>query len=241
MTILRLHLGSLLPVDGRLEISGAEHRYLSRVRRARSGEPVEVLNGCGRRWLGIVERIGAERTLLAGLVEQPPVVTTPLVLGVGIGRMTALVHTVRAAAELAVDQVVPLVCQRSLSRGGALVAAPARLRRVAAEALRAGGVGRAPRIADPVALDEWCAKLPPPALKLALDISGEPLRDLVASHRNAGTSSWVLAVGPQGGFSEAELEKLVAAGFVLASLANLPLRVETAAIGAMALIRALVG
>ncbi|NMC69758.1 MAG: hypothetical protein GYA57_06770, partial [Myxococcales bacterium] len=108
MTILRLRLESPAPADGRLEVSGAEHRYLSRVRRARAGEPVELFDGSGRRWRGVVEGIGVERTVLSGLVEQPAPAAVPLVLGVGLGRGEPLARVVRAAAELAVERVVPL-------------------------------------------------------------------------------------------------------------------------------------
>jgi len=240
MTILRLRLESPPPTDGRLEVSGAEHRYLSRVRRARPGEPVELFDGSGRRWRGIVENIGPARTMLSGLVERPPAAAAPLALGVGLGRGEPLARLVRAAAELAVERVVPLRCARSLSRAAAAGAVLERLRRVAAEALRAGGAGRAPRIDEPRSLDAWCAELPPDAAKLVLDLDGRPLRDAVAARRDP-PPLWVLAVGPEGGFSEAELERLCAAGFVRASLADLPLRVETAAVGALVALRVLVG
>ncbi|MBN1774606.1 MAG: 16S rRNA (uracil(1498)-N(3))-methyltransferase [Deltaproteobacteria bacterium] len=241
MTILRLRLESPAPADGRLEVSGPEHRYLSRVRRVRAGEPVELFDGAGRRWRGIVERIGPASAVLSGLAEQAPVVTVPLVLAVGLGRGEPLARVVRAAAELAVDRVVPLLCARSLARGSAGGAVVGRLRRVAAEALRAGGAGRAPQIDEPVSLDAWCTELPPDAAKLVLDLGGEPLREAVAARRDPPPVAWVLVVGPEGGFAPEELERLAEAGFVRVALTDLPLRVETAAVGAVAALRALVG
>jgi 16S rRNA (uracil1498-N3)-methyltransferase len=241
MTILRLRLESRVPADGRVEVSGVEHRYLSRVRRVRAGETVELFDGSGRRWRGLVERIGPTQTVLSGLAEQPPVVTVPLVLAVGLGRGEPLARVVRAASELAVDRIVPLLCERSLGRGASVGALVARLRRVAAEALRAGGAGRAPQLDEPVPLDEWCAGLEPAAAKLVLDLAGDPLREVVTARCDPAPTAWVLAVGPEGGFSEPELERLAAAGFARASLASLPLRVETAAVGAVAVLRALVG
>lgn len=241
MTILRLRLDSCVPADGRLEVSGAEHRYLSRVRRARAGEAVELFDGGGRRWRGVVERIGPTRAVLAQLAALPAAVTAPLVLAVGLGRGEPLARVVRAAAELAVERIVPLACERSLERGAAREALVGRLRRVAAEALRAGGAGRAPRIDDPVALASWCAGLGTDVAKLALDADGPPLREAVAARREPPPAAWILALGPEGGFTEAEAQQLDAAGFVRASLVDLPLRVETAAVGALAALRALVG
>jgi 16S rRNA (uracil1498-N3)-methyltransferase len=60
------------------------------------------------------------------------------------------------------------------------------------------------------------------------------LRDALQA-RPAG-SDIVLALGPEGGWTEAELEALRAAGWTPASLGSMILRAETAAIAALALV-----
>jgi len=242
MTVIRLRIDAPPGPDGRLVVHGTEHRYVSRTRRACIGETVELIDGSGARWRGSIETIESHATTLAGLSLVPAAAPVPLMLGIGLGRADPLARVVRAAAELAVAEIVPLRCARDLGRrGDALEPLVDRLRRVVAEALRAGGIGRAPEVCEPVALEAWAERGALRTARLVLDERGAPMAEAVARCRAEDPSSWCLAVGPEGGFEEAEISSLVARGFVRASLCPMPLRVETAAIGALALLRSLVG
>ena len=75
----------------------------------------------------------------------------------------------------------------------------------------------------------------PPGVKIVLDPDGGPL---LAVARDHAADAVTIAVGPEGGFEEAELARLVAAGFVRASLGDTILRFETAAVAALAIVRA---
>ncbi|MBI5500946.1 MAG: RsmE family RNA methyltransferase [Deltaproteobacteria bacterium] len=246
MTVLRLRLREPAPLDGRLVVRGREHRYLSRVRRARPGESVEVLDGAGARLRGTIGSIGPDETVLVDLappagtappLERAPV---PLTLALGLGRPEPLVRIVRAAAELAVARIVPVRCARELRRDDrALDSLVERWRRVASEALRIGGLARAPEVAEPMTLEAWCGVLEPSSGRLCLDAAGEPLADALRQH--APAPSWAMLVGPEGGFEEAEEGMLDERGFRRVSLCPMPLRVETAAVGAMGVFRAVVG
>ena len=72
----------------------------------------------------------------------------------------------------------------------------------------------------------------PPGLRLVLDADGPPILSLPI----AGVIS--IAVGPEGGLERAERDELVAAGFAPASLGGHILRFETAALTALAIVRA---
>ncbi len=75
----------------------------------------------------------------------------------------------------------------------------------------------------------------PPGTRIVLEPSGEPLLRL-GSSGFAGPVS--IAVGPEGGIEEAEHAQLAHAGFVRASLGDTILRFETAAVAALAVVRA---
>jgi 16S rRNA (uracil1498-N3)-methyltransferase len=60
------------------------------------------------------------------------------------------------------------------------------------------------------------------------------LRDVLKSHASA--SEIILAVGPEGGWTEDELQSFQQAGWISASLGNTILRSETAAIAATAVV-----
>lgn len=70
--------------------------------------------------------------------------------------------------------------------------------------------------------------------RLVLDASGEPILDLLSSR----DSSLAILVGPEGGIESDELERLVGTGWRPASLGPSTLRFETAAMSAVAVIRA---
>ncbi len=242
MTVIRLRIDAPPGPDGRLVVRGTEHRYVSRTRRARIGEPVELLDGSGAKWRGAIETIAAQETTLAGLTPIPSAAPVPLVLGIGLGRAEPLARVVRAATELGVAEIVPLRCARELGRRGeSLAPLVDRLRRVAAEALRAGGIGRAPEVREPVALAAWAERGASPTGRIVLDERGVPMAEAMARCGEDALPAWLLAVGPEGGFTESEVLSLVARGFALASLCPMPLRVETAAIGALAMLRSLAG
>lgn len=74
----------------------------------------------------------------------------------------------------------------------------------------------------------------PEALRVVLAESEEQtlLRDVLQAHATAGGIA--LAVGPEGGWAEDELQLFQQAGWISASLGNTILRAETAAIAAIA-------
>ena len=76
------------------------------------------------------------------------------------------------------------------------------------------------------------AALPSDGTRLLLDPEGEP----IASVPMAGPV--VIAVGPEGGFEPDETERLVEAGFRRVAIAGGILRMETAAIVALGVVRA---
>jgi 16S rRNA (uracil1498-N3)-methyltransferase len=95
----------------------------------------------------------------------------------------------------------------------------------------------------PEATVERAIAAAPDGPRLALDVSGEPIASLVAaleSVREYGSGILrpiTLAVGPEGGFEESELDLLRAAGFRTVSIGQNILRFETAAVAALAVVR----
>jgi 16S rRNA (uracil1498-N3)-methyltransferase len=133
--------------------------------------------------------------------------------------------------ELGVSRVIPMVAQRTEEHlAKAANKRVERWRKIAREASQQARRVAPPQIADPVALKKAIAEEKGSrivlseaeeqvSLKSALSECGPPL---------------ALAFGPEGGWSETELELFSAAGWKPASLGNTILRAETAAIAAVA-------
>jgi 16S rRNA (uracil1498-N3)-methyltransferase len=234
-------------------VGGEAHRHLARVLRARPGERVVLFDGLGdevEAEVVAVERdatrlaLGQRRTVeLAGRAE--------IVLLQGLARGERMDFIVQKTTELGVSRIVPVIAGRSIAKlapsaaGAGGSARRARWEKIAREAARQSGRADVPRIADAVPLDEALAAARsdaaarPEQLRLALweASRGHPLRQAL----RAGPRAVTLLVGPEGGFAAEEMADAAASGFEVVGLGPRILRVETAAVVAVALVQAAAG
>ncbi len=198
-----------------------------KVRRARDGEPVEVLDGAGLKGAGRLVRVGrawAVDISAAEVAERPPALT----LAVAAGDRERFSWMVEKAVELGVTRVVPLESARTSGVASRLKAAHiGRLRRAALEALKQCGVTWVPQIDNPVSLTTFLGQ-PLTGRGWLADQHGDaapPLLDLVPL---------TVIIGPEGGLTDDERGAAVEAGYRPVALGVHTLRFETAALAAAA-------
>jgi len=219
MRIPRVAVPELAP---EVVLSGREAHHLLRVLRVEVGRRVRAFDGRGREAEGEVAWIEDGRV---GLRLGEPVeaeVEPPLevVLYVALLKGDKLADVVRAGSELGVSRFVPLVSERSVPRemGRAKLE---RLRRIAVEAAKQSGRAKVPEVAEPLAL----AELAP----MEFGLVAHPYTSRTMNAINWPESGAVaLASGPEGGFTEAEVEHLAGLGFAPVYLGPRILRAETA-------------
>lgn len=217
-------------VEGALvRLPDGERRH-ARARRLRAGSPVRIAAPSGESADGVVERIDRGaceiRILRAARAEAPE--TTGIVLFVPAIRLPRLSWLVEKATELGAAEV--RVVESARTQGGRVESVRTsieRLRRVATEAGKQSGA-RPPSIGGPVAFDDALAASSGHASSFQLDPGVAPFPDVVA----APAALWV---GPEGGWSAAEREAALRAGWTRVSLPGAILRAETAAIAALVL------
>jgi 16S rRNA (uracil1498-N3)-methyltransferase len=217
--------GSLVPGE-RVIITADEEHHLA-VRRAQAGEPVRVLDGAGARAEGrLLPGDKGRIAVQLGQVEHEPR-PVPMVLAVGAGDRDRFALLVEQAAQLGATAVIPLETERSASVAGRLKGAHLeRIRRRGREAIKQCDTAWAPVVAEPVPLGAFLAQPPTGARWLAERDAGPP--------RALGSDEpLVVAVGPEGGFTAAERDLLLSAGFVAVRLGPHLLRFETAALAAL--------
>jgi 16S rRNA (uracil1498-N3)-methyltransferase len=219
--------GTLEPGAG-LALDPEEQHHL-KVRRAKEGERVRVLDGEG----GVAEgRLLAARDGFEVAVEALRRVPPPpgFILVVGAGDKERFGWLAEKAAELGVTDLVPLKTERTRS-----VAAGIReghvhaLQRRARQAIKQSGAPWAPRVIAPIDVRTAAAQGVGDFRWLA-DPTGEPPPSLPAE------APLVVVVGPEGGFLPPEREAFLTAGFHRVRLAPDLLRFETAALAAAAVI-----
>ncbi len=217
------------------DLSAGPHRlvgpaahHLVRVLRVRPGAQVDAFDGAGWEAAGTVEAVEADAVTLH--LEAPAPARTEadraVILALALLKADKLADVVRMATELGAVDFQPFVARRCDVRE-LTDAKRARLTRIAQEAARQSGRARVPGIAPVVALDalSWTGR--------AFVASPSAMASL-ADHDLGEDEAVTLITGPEGGFTEAEVEALVARGAQAVTLGRRVLRAETAPVAALA-------
>ncbi len=228
---IRLFVDAPLREAAEVALSPAQAHYLGAVMRRRTGDPVLLFNGGQGEWEA---RLADLRRGTAGCVverqSRPQAAEPDLWLAFALLKRTATDFLVQKATELGVSALFPVTTARS----GAERVNLERLRAIAIEAAEQSERLSVPGFHPPRPLAEmlmaWPRERPLVAAVERAPVSPVPR----AGGRPAG-----LLVGPEGGFSESELDALGRCPFVVAaSLGPRILRAETAAIVGLALLQA---
>ena len=214
-------------------MEGEAAHHLGRVLRAQPGQLYELSDG-SKVWLGRIESVSrdsVEFSLVEEIAEHQPLLETTLLLSVV--KFDSFEWALEKATELGVSRIVPLAAARSEK---ALLTAAAkradRWRKLLLEASQQSRRVQLP-ILDSLAKPEAAFAIFRQDIRIILSEApdAKPLREVL---RNQQAKSAVLAIGPEGGWTEAELTAARAAQFQDASLGKLILRTETAVVASLA-------
>jgi 16S rRNA (uracil1498-N3)-methyltransferase len=240
MRMTRLFVEAPLRPDCEVELPAGAAAHAVRVLRLQSGDPVVLFNGDGHEYAARLVAASARRACAAIASVAAPVRESPLrvTLLQAIARGEKMDWIIQKATELGVARIVPVSTGRS---GVKLDAARADRRRehwlaVAIAACEQCGRNVVPAIDAPVDLAGAAAAGDAGSRWMLSPDGGVRLREL---RLEPGPS--VLAVGPEGGFDEADLATLREHGFRGLALGPRILRTETAGIAALAALQALYG
>jgi 16S rRNA (uracil1498-N3)-methyltransferase len=227
-------------------VRGDTANHLARVLRAEPGQLYELSDGATL-WLARIDEVGlisrGENRVEFSLVEQleAPKPGPHVTLLLSLVKFDRFEWALEKATELGVTEIVPLAAERT---DKPLVAAAEKRHdrwvkilhesaqqsrrlappKLAAEAIRPAKAFAAAHGGLKLMLSE---RHDAPSLRVIL---GKP------PHNHEPTSQATLAIGPEGGWTDAELESARAAHFAEASLGDLVLRTETAVVAALAVV-----
>jgi 16S rRNA (uracil1498-N3)-methyltransferase len=215
-----------------LTLSGAEARHALQVLRLRTGDPVQVFDGLGRRADGIVASTSHQQLEVA--VSQlsatsPPTALISLAQAIPKGKNMELI--IQKATELGTSRIVPLLADRCVSRPSQkeFQARADRWARTALEAAKQCGQDRLPLIDPPTPVPSAAKLEADLKLVASLQPGARPLHRILADLPAPPRSALVL-IGPEGDFSNEEYHLALDAGCLPWSLGPITLRTETAAI-----------
>jgi len=241
------HPGPWPEIGGEITLGGEESSHLVRVRRARVGETIVLLDGRG----GVAECSIAEAEPRAAQLRMEKVTwhsqPVPRVLAVGLPKGDTFVEIIRQATELGATEIQPLLTARGevkLDKERAEKKLD-RWRATALEACKQSGNPWQPKIHAAVALGPWVKKfsgMSENLLRLVAALTPEAISVAELPAPRSLRAPYCLlpvifCVGPEGDFSPEEYAEFKAAGFQFVRLPGHVLRVETACAVALAIVQ----
>jgi 16S rRNA (uracil1498-N3)-methyltransferase len=221
---------------GTARLRGAEAHHLSSVTRAKKGDEVRIFDGEGRRFLGIVAGLSGGEVLLENLAPLPSgEPRREIVIAQALIKGERWEWFCEKAVELGASAIIPLVTSRTVARPKEEASGrkTERWEKLLLSASKQCERGRIPGISPPVTLEAFLLSLGPAGSREERFFCAERSGAKFLCPREE-SDKCLLALGPEGGWSDEEQSALAKAGFAPVSLGERILRSETAAINALA-------
>ncbi len=210
-----------------VNLHGSEAHHLLHVMRVKLGTEVIVFDGQGGEWSAEVARLGRSEVVLAlqehfAIERESPI---EISMAVPLPKGDRQRWLIEKAVELGVARLIPLTTERSTKNAAE---AHVKLTRYVIEASKQCGRNRLMQIDSPQAWPELAAgglaRHNLAMNRILAHPTGQPISEIPSD------SPAHLAIGPEGGFTDEEVERAVDAGWQVVSLGERILRIETAAL-----------
>ena len=222
--------------DFNLLLTGEEHHHLAKVLRHSPGDTIFVTAGDGRIFECTIVSIAREQSELRikNIVHEQNEPSFHLTIAQAVPKLSRFEWFLEKAVEIGVHQIWPM--QTEFTEAFFSEKKKQRWQKIMIAAMKQCGRSRLPHLAPIKTFEEillacprfhrcWIAHAPIPATA----------KSAVSSHRSDEANGLIL-IGPQGGFSENEIQKAITAGLQFLSLGPTRLRSETAGLVSAAII-----
>jgi 16S rRNA (uracil1498-N3)-methyltransferase len=214
--------------NANLEIDAQEGAHISRVLRMKDGDLIWLTDGKGLRITASIEH--GKRSLTAHVSEAGEMMPQESRLTLAIAptkNNERLEWFVEKAVEIGIQKIQLIHCRHSERPS----IKTERLQRVAVSAMKQSQRYYLPEILPIIAFNDWLASIETDQ-KFIAHCRTERHRRLLRDALQNGIPACI-AIGPEGDFSDEEIETARTGGFVEVSLGHARLRTETAALAAV--------
>jgi len=219
--------------NGYAALIGEHADHLIRVLRVRLGQQFDIVASHGVVYRGRVRKISESRVEFELLGEIDAATPVLLTLLLSVFKFDRMEWAIEKCTELGVAKIVPVIARRTDAHlAAASVKRGERWRRIATQAAEQSRRAGPPEVTPPLKLQDAVSL--PGALRIVL--SEMESRTQLGNVLAASCGEVLLAIGPEGGWTNDELQVFQKTGWISASLGPTILRVETAAIAATAII-----
>jgi 16S rRNA (uracil1498-N3)-methyltransferase len=249
----RLAVNAAQIYDRTIDLTKEQQHYLHRVLRLNQGDKFIAMDGRGHWWLAVLK--AQETGLFASITEEIAVnreLAVEVTLMAALPKGNGFDEVVRQATELGAASIAPVTSDRTLLKPSSQKVD--RWKRIAAEAAEQSERQFVPTILEPISFD------------LAVKDCGQKYRYICVARGDnrhlwdcltgleppqptfvgavppcpppRGELTIVIAIGPEGGWTEGEVKRAIEFGFEPVSLGSRILRAVTAPIVALSLVGA---
>lgn len=204
---------------------------ISRVFRLKSGDPVILFDGSGNDYESVIRNYDKQTVTFAVVTSVPSrfVPTRTISLCAAVVKKDTFEWIAEKATELGVTKIIPVVAERSEKKN----LNEERLKKIVIEASEQCGRGTVPEIHPIISLKESLEWVKENGISaIVFHTEGEAF-DRTKLHAN--NNPLEVFIGPEGGWSAAEVEMFHTNKIPIVSLGTQVLRAETAVVAALSL------
>lgn len=217
-----------------VRIEGEEARHM-KVLRLKKGDQICLFDGSGNEIIGQITAIEPRKVEIRAITRQKVRTTGVLVdLATAVPKGKRWDWLIQKATELGVCRIIPILTKRGVvipKKEGK----SERWTRIAVEAAKQSQRATVPGITEPVKFEEILDFTGEYDMKLiALQTAEQPLKKALPKKRPARI---LCMIGPEGGFTDEEIKKAKKRGFIPVKLGKETIRIETAGIAMLSMIK----
>lgn len=226
-------------ISPHIEINGEDAHHISRVLRLQTGDNIIVVDYNGQAGIAQITHIAGDAVQLSlqqiiNEHKEPPI---QVYLAQGLPKGDKMEYIVQKAVELGVSKLIPLATEHSVVKYDEpkKIDRVKRWQKIAVEAAKQCGRTNVPIVEPIQSLNQVLAAAHQDTVRLML-YEGQTQQGLKDVLQHCRASSYLLLIGPEGGFSRQEVSLCQEFHTSIVTMGPRILRTETAALAALTVV-----
>tara|TARA_Y100001970_G_scaffold290858_1_gene426002 strand:+ start:1641 stop:2357 length:717 start_codon:yes stop_codon:yes gene_type:complete len=231
LRIPRFYINSKIGVGQTILLENQQHHHLAKVLRKKRDDLVTLFNGTGPEFLGKIDETCAQKTKIK-IIDISQSTKTPRIkikLGMCVLKREAMNSAITKCTELGVSEITPIFSDFCSVPKKLIAKKKQHWQKLAIFACEQSGLNLIPIINEPISMENWFKRSKEQAF-IAIQ-TGKKLEATLTEN-----SSVYLLIGPEGGFSQSELDLSIREGAIPVKFGDRILRAETAPIVAISML-----
>jgi 16S rRNA (uracil1498-N3)-methyltransferase len=224
-----------------IELPQDEAAHVTRVLRLSSGDRIRVFNGRGQEWDAVIDHVSRQRVTarLTSPVHPGTEPRTAVTLAVAVLKGDKMDDIVRDAVMLGVTAIQPLLTTRTEIAAAAIEKSGriARWQRIAVSSAKQCGRAVVPDVRPAMSFEDALSAAPQQTEQTVMLVEPSAAGDAKTLRDVPHVDRITLVIGPEGGWTEQEVQRAVGRGTMLLTLGSQTLRADAVPLVALTALR----